>query len=157
VQQFLVRIQIPTIIQPPYTPHPTGCDFWVFLRLKIVLRGHCFVSVQEIQQNMRAVSQLYKKRTSRGASSNGKSAGASVFVHEGSISMVTGEGFIHIDFYYKLCLSSRNFVILPHTCNTSAHLLVIMMIISLMGREWYSFGKYNVIIIYNKLTQSPLI
>jgi hypothetical protein len=101
-------------------------------------------------------SQSYKKRTSRGASSNGKNAGASVFVHEGSISVVTREGFIHIGFYYKLCLSSRNFVTLPHTCNISAHLLVIMMIISLMGREWYSFGKYNVII-YNKLIQSSLI
>jgi hypothetical protein len=40
-----------------------------------------------------------------------------VFVHEGSILMVTGEGFIHIGFYYKLCLSSRNFMILLHTCN----------------------------------------
>ena len=115
------------------------------------------MSVQEIQQTMRAVIQSYKKKSSRGASSNGKCAEASVFVHEGSISMVTGEGFIHISFYYKLCLTSRNFVILPHTCNTSAHLFVIMMIISLMGREWYSFGKYNVIIIYNKLYQSPLI
>jgi hypothetical protein len=135
VQQFLVKIQIPTIIQPPYTPDPTGCDFWVFLRLRIVLKGHCFVSVQEIQQNMRAVLQSYKKRNFRGASSNSKSAGASVFVHEDSISMVTREGFILIGFYYKLCLSTRNFVILPHTCNTSAHLLVIMMIISLMGRD----------------------
>jgi len=114
------------------------------------------MSVQEVKQIMRAVSQSYKKRTSRGASSNGKSAGASVFVHEGSISMVTREGFIHIGFYYELCLSSRNFVILPHTCNTSAHLLVSMMIITLMGKEWYSVGKY-VIIIYNKLTQSTLI
>ena len=122
-----------------------------------MLKGHFFVSIQEIQQNMRAVSQSYKKRTSTGAYSNGKSAGACVFIHEGSILMVTGEGFIHISFYYKLCFSSKNFVILPHTCNTSAHLLVIMKIISLMGREWYSFGKYNVIIIYNKLTQSPLI
>jgi len=104
----------------------TSGSFWD----SIVLKGHCFVSVQEIRQNMRAVSQSYKKRTSRGASSNGKNAGASVFVHNGSISVVTTEGFIHIGFYYKLCLSFRNFVILPHTCNTSAHLLVIMMRLS---------------------------
>jgi hypothetical protein len=108
------------------------------------------MSVQEVKQNIRVFSQSYKKRTSRGASSNGKSAGASVFVYEGSISLVTREGFIHISFYYKLCLSSRNFVILPHTCNTSAHLPVIVMIITLMGRQWYSDGKCNVIIIYNK-------
>jgi hypothetical protein len=45
-------------------------------------------------------------------------------------------------------VSSRKFVILPHTYNPAAHFLVIMMmIISLTGRHWYSFVKHNLFII----------
>jgi hypothetical protein len=73
-----------------------------------VLKGHCFMSVQEIPHNMRAVSQSYIKRTSRGASSNGKSAGASVLVHKCSTSMVTRVGFTQPIFYYELCRVPEN-------------------------------------------------
>jgi hypothetical protein len=52
VQQFLVKNKIPSIPQPPYCPDLTACDFHFFLRVKIGLKVHCFVSIEEIQQHV---------------------------------------------------------------------------------------------------------
>lgn len=130
------------ITQTPYTPDPTGCDFWVFLRLKIVLKGHCFMSVREIQEVFAVMARV---------------------LEQVCLCMRAVFWWLLGKVLYTLVFTT-NYVWVPETLwssyihvITSAHLLVIMMIISLMGREWYSFGKYNVITVYNKLTLSPLI
>jgi hypothetical protein len=46
--------QIQAITQPPYSPDLTPWNFWLFLRLKTGLKGHCSVPVEEIQQYMTA-------------------------------------------------------------------------------------------------------
>jgi hypothetical protein len=49
-----MRNQIQNIAQLPSSLELTPYDFWLFLRLKMGLRGHCFASVEEIQQYMTA-------------------------------------------------------------------------------------------------------
>jgi len=41
VQQFLAKNQIPPILLSQHSPDITACDFWVFLRLRIGLKGNC--------------------------------------------------------------------------------------------------------------------
>jgi hypothetical protein len=57
-------------------------------------------------------------RTSRGASSNGRAAGASAYVQKGSTSGVTRLVFITYFSYSELCLNSRNFLILLQYIHT---------------------------------------
>jgi hypothetical protein len=54
LQHFLVKNQIPSISWPLYSPYLTACYFHFFLRLKIGLKVHPFVSVKEMQQNVTA-------------------------------------------------------------------------------------------------------
>ena len=54
VQQFFAKNQIPPILLSQHSPGIIACDLWVFLRLRIVLKGNCFVSAEEIQQNSAA-------------------------------------------------------------------------------------------------------
>jgi len=54
VQQFLAKNQIPSILLSQHSLDITACDFWVFLRLRIGLKGNCFASAEEIQQNSAA-------------------------------------------------------------------------------------------------------
>jgi hypothetical protein len=51
--QLLAKNQIPAVSQPMYSPHLTPCDLWLLMRFEIGLKGHCLVSVEEIQQNTR--------------------------------------------------------------------------------------------------------
>jgi hypothetical protein len=53
------------------------------------LRRHRFASMEEIQQNASADLKPCKKRTYRGSSSNGRTAGASVHLQKGSTSRLT--------------------------------------------------------------------
>jgi hypothetical protein len=50
----MVKNQIKNIAQLPYSLDLTPCDFWLFLRLKMGLRDHCFASMEEINQKMTA-------------------------------------------------------------------------------------------------------
>ncbi|KAL4088708.1 hypothetical protein QTP88_023792 [Uroleucon formosanum] len=62
VQQFLAKHGIPVVSQPPYSPDLAPCDFFLFPKIKMALKGKCFQDVDEIKQN--ATEQL------RGVSKN---------------------------------------------------------------------------------------
>ena len=49
VRQFLTKRQITTLDHPPYSPDLAPSDFWLFPRLKTVLKGTHFASVEDIQ------------------------------------------------------------------------------------------------------------
>ena len=52
VQSFLAKHQITQLTQPPYSPDLVPCDFWLFLKLKLSLKGKRFQTVSEIQKTM---------------------------------------------------------------------------------------------------------
>lgn len=40
--------------EPTYFPHPTLCNFWLFMRFRVGLKGHWFASFRKIQQKATA-------------------------------------------------------------------------------------------------------
>jgi hypothetical protein len=88
VCHFVAKNQIPPTLKPQYSPDQALCNFWLFLTLKIWLKGNCFACVTEIQQNTTAGLTAISKeglKTSSGASSNGRTAGATVYVQKACI------------------------------------------------------------------------
>jgi len=54
VQQFLTSKNI-TVIPPPYLPDLTPCDFFLFPKTKLRLKGCCFYTTEEIQAESQEV------------------------------------------------------------------------------------------------------
>ena len=51
VQRFVVKHPITQMTQPPYSPDLVPSDFWLFLKLKLPLKGKRFQAIDEIQEN----------------------------------------------------------------------------------------------------------
>jgi hypothetical protein len=49
VPEFLAKKYILKLVHPPYSPHLTPCDFWLFPKLKTALKGHRFSDIADIQ------------------------------------------------------------------------------------------------------------
>ena len=61
VRQFLAGKNIPVLNHPPYSPDLAPCDFFLFPKIKIQLKGTHFLTVEEVQRKttelMNSVSQ----------------------------------------------------------------------------------------------------
>ena len=51
IQTSLAKHNIPVVRQAPYSPNMALCDFWLFPKLKMTLKGTRFESREEIIQN----------------------------------------------------------------------------------------------------------
>ena len=49
VRQFLLNKNITVYPNPPYSPDLAPCDFWLFLKVKMTMKGKCFEWVQDIE------------------------------------------------------------------------------------------------------------
>jgi hypothetical protein len=49
VLQFLASTNTTVIPHPPYSPDPASCDFFLFPKMKLKLKGQRFDSIEEIQ------------------------------------------------------------------------------------------------------------
>ena len=49
VQEFLARNQVCVLNHPPYSPDLSPCDYFLFPKLKLPLKGRLFEDVQNIQ------------------------------------------------------------------------------------------------------------
>jgi len=52
VQQFLAKHGTTQLQQLPYSPDLAPCDFFLFPRLKKVLKGHRFEATEDIKRNL---------------------------------------------------------------------------------------------------------
>ena len=52
VRQFLAKKNIPVLPHPPYSPDLAPCDFYLFPKLKLKLKGHHFGTIGNIQQTV---------------------------------------------------------------------------------------------------------
>ena len=50
-QRFFVKHQITQVTQPHYSPDLVLCNFWIFPKLKSLLKGKRFQTIDEIQEN----------------------------------------------------------------------------------------------------------
>jgi histone-lysine N-methyltransferase SETMAR len=52
VQQFLIKNSMTQLLQLPYSPNLAPCDFFLFPRMKKVLKGKSFADVEEVKEKM---------------------------------------------------------------------------------------------------------
>ena len=52
VKQFLTKNSVTQLLHPPYSPDLTPCDFFLFPRMKKVLKGKSFADVEEVKRKM---------------------------------------------------------------------------------------------------------
>jgi len=79
VRQFLSNKNITVCPHPPQSPDLEPCDFSLFPKVKITMKGKRFESIQDIEAATTAQLKTLMKRTSRTASASGKNDGISVF------------------------------------------------------------------------------
>jgi len=51
-REFLVKKNIPVLPHPPYSPDLAPCDFYLFRKLKLKLKGHHFGTMENIQKTV---------------------------------------------------------------------------------------------------------
>jgi transposase len=61
-REFLTHNSIITLPHPPYSPDLAPCDFFLFLKMKLQLKGRCFYRVKEIQQETQNVLRTIRKQ-----------------------------------------------------------------------------------------------
>ena len=49
VREFLTKNNMTTVPYPAYSPDLAPCDFYVFPKMKLRLKGRCFASIEEVQ------------------------------------------------------------------------------------------------------------
>jgi len=55
VREFLAKNSITKMDHQPYSPDLIPCDFWLFPKLKNVLKGQRFADLSDIQSNVKAL------------------------------------------------------------------------------------------------------
>jgi len=84
VREFLARNSITVLEHPPYSPDLAPCNFFLFPKWKLVLRGAALGDVT-IKSEMTSLLKGLKERKSKGACSNGNGGGTNVLCLMGSI------------------------------------------------------------------------
>ena len=52
IREFLAKKSIPVLPHPPYSPDLAPCDFYLFPKLKLKLKGHHFGTIENIQKTI---------------------------------------------------------------------------------------------------------
>lgn len=52
IRVFLAKKNIPVLPHPPYSPDLAPCDFYLFPKLKLKLKGHYFGTIEDIQKTV---------------------------------------------------------------------------------------------------------
>ena len=52
IREFLTKKKIPVLPQPLYSPDLAPCDFYLFPKLKLKLKGHRFGTIEQIQKTV---------------------------------------------------------------------------------------------------------
>jgi hypothetical protein len=71
---------------PPYFPHLAPCDFFLFPKIKLKLKGRRFDTIDRIQTESQRVLDTLKKRISSKRSKKDGDGGISVYIREGTTS-----------------------------------------------------------------------
>ena len=58
VREFLTKNNMTTVLHPAYSPDLAPCDFYMFPKMKLRLKGRCFVSTEEIQAESQQVPNM---------------------------------------------------------------------------------------------------
>jgi hypothetical protein len=78
VNEFLAKKGISVVLQPPYLPDLSPCDFFLFPKLKYHLKGCHLGAVYNIQK-------FFHMKTSSTATGSGSNASGGVWLPKGTI------------------------------------------------------------------------
>ena len=67
VTDYLTKMGIKTVPQPPYSPDLAPCDFWLFPKLKEKLRGCCYETIEEMKEAVMKVIDTLTQEDFNGA------------------------------------------------------------------------------------------
>ena len=67
VTDYLTKMGIKTVPQPPYSPDLAPCDFWLFPKLKEKLRGRCYETIEEMKEAVTKVIDTLTQEDFHGA------------------------------------------------------------------------------------------
>ena len=67
VTDYLTKMGIKTVSQPPYSPDLASCDFWLFPKLKEKLRGCSYETIEEMQEAVTKVIDTLTQEDFHGA------------------------------------------------------------------------------------------
>jgi hypothetical protein len=87
-QQCLAKNKMAVIPYPLYFPGLAPCDFFLFPKMKLKLKGRCFDTIEEIQVESQRVLDTLTKKDFRKHSKNGGDSGTGVYLREGTTSRV---------------------------------------------------------------------
>jgi hypothetical protein len=76
------------IPHPPYSPDLAPCDFFLFPKIKLNLKGRRFDTIEEIQAESQRVLDTVTENTSRKRSKNGGDDGTCAYLWQGTSSRV---------------------------------------------------------------------
>jgi hypothetical protein len=130
---------------PPYSPDLAHCDFFLFPKTKLRLKGHRFDTTEEIHAETQEVIDTHL-RTSRDALNHGKHVGIAVCMPKGTTSKETVETRSYLKKLF-LWSNSHNFWVAPcmikecwsqHKCQFYLHLMFSKYRVSTLGCLWAS-------------------
>ena len=84
IHDFLAKNSMSLVRQTLYSPHLAPCDFWLFPKLKTILKGRRFQSKEDIMKNRRRSLGAFRRRSLRDVLRSGRSAGKSVCTAKGN-------------------------------------------------------------------------
>ena len=67
VTDYLCKMGIKTVLQPPYSPNLAPCDFLLFPKLKENLRGCCYETIEEMKEALTKVINTLTEEDFHGA------------------------------------------------------------------------------------------
>jgi transposase len=79
VREFLTKNNMTTLPHPAYSSDLAPCDFYVFPKMKLRLKGRCFMSIEEIQTESQQVLNMPTLEDFNECFQNGKTAGIIVY------------------------------------------------------------------------------
>jgi transposase len=61
IYSYLAKHQISVVPHPPYSPDLGPADFFLFPKLKTTLKGRCFQTIEEIEENATRTARDHRK------------------------------------------------------------------------------------------------
>ena len=107
--QFLAKNKIPVIPLPPYSPDLAPCDFSIFPKMKLKLKGRRFDTVEAIQAKTQKMLDPLTEKDFQEAFQNGGEGGTDVYMREGTTSRMTAADRPYGKFYDFCSVSPENF------------------------------------------------
>jgi len=107
--KFLAKNKIAVIPHPPCSPDLAPCNFFLFPKMKLKLKGRRFDTITEIQAETQKLLNTLTEKDFQERSKNGGDGGTGVYIREGTTSRVKAADKPYGKFYDFYSVSLETF------------------------------------------------